>query len=109
MHVLVIPSEHFITDAYPLGGIFQLHQAEALSSAGYQVGILSFGIISPRFFLKQYHYPMYENKPNLNIYRCYMRSLYPQRWLYPREVFRFFRKKLWSSIFLIKNDMVSQI
>ena len=103
MHVLVIPSEHFITDAYPLGGIFQLHQAEALSSAGYQVGILSFGIISPLFFLKHYHYPMYENKPNLNIYRCYMRSLYPQRWVIPQRGISFFQEKALEQYFSYKK------
>jgi glycosyltransferase involved in cell wall biosynthesis len=41
MHILIIPSEHYIPIENPLQGIFQQHQAHALARAGFQVGVIS--------------------------------------------------------------------
>lgn len=80
MHVLIVPSGHFITQGYPLGGIFQRHQAEALIKAGYKVGVISPGIISSRFLLKSYKYLKQDYTQSFPIYRHYIKKLYPQRW-----------------------------
>lgn len=83
MHVLIIPSEHFVTPRYPLGGIFQLHQSNALHNAGYQVGVIAPGIITARFFLRKYTYPFFENVNGYPVLRRYVRKIYPQRWESP--------------------------
>ncbi len=41
MHVLIIPSERYVTQEEPFGGIFQYHQAHALKRAGLQVGVIA--------------------------------------------------------------------
>ena len=41
MHILIIPSEHYVPKESPLSGIFQYHQAHALINAGYNVGVIS--------------------------------------------------------------------
>lgn len=41
MHVLVIPSEHFVPPEAPLAGIFQYDQAQALVSSGARVGVIA--------------------------------------------------------------------
>ncbi len=41
LHVLVIPSEHFVPPEAPLAGIFQYDQAQALRSAGVRVGVIA--------------------------------------------------------------------
>lgn len=41
MHILIIPSERYVPAGSPLEGIFQQHQAKALSRAGHTVGVLS--------------------------------------------------------------------
>ena len=41
MHVLIIPSERFVSAEEPLAGIFQRDQARALKKAGLKVGILA--------------------------------------------------------------------
>lgn len=43
MHILLLPSEHFITRWSPLGGIFQLDLARALYRRGIRVGVISVG------------------------------------------------------------------
>lgn len=85
MHVLIIPSEHFLTSFYPLGGIFQFQQAKALHQAGQQIGILSAGVISPRFILKQYNYFEFEDNDGFPVYRKYIKQWYPQRWVRPSQ------------------------
>jgi N-acetyl sugar amidotransferase len=40
-HILVISSEGILTPKDPLAGIFEFHQAQTLTKAGYQVGMLS--------------------------------------------------------------------
>ena len=41
MHVLIIPSDRFICEDSPIGGIFQAHQARALQLAGLTVGVIA--------------------------------------------------------------------
>lgn len=41
MHILIIPSERFVTPEEPLGGIFQRDQARILRKAGLKVGIIA--------------------------------------------------------------------
>jgi glycosyltransferase involved in cell wall biosynthesis len=79
MHVLIIPSEHFVTPEYPTGGIFQLDQARALRAAGHKVGVINPGVISPRFLLKSYAYPRHEVIAGIPVYRRYERKLGLQR------------------------------
>lgn len=89
MHVLIIPSEHFMTSTYPLGGIFQYHQARALHKAGYQVGVMATGAISARFLFQPYHYPEFENMGGYPIFRQYARQFFPQRFARPESVISF--------------------
>jgi teichuronic acid biosynthesis glycosyltransferase TuaC len=41
MHVLIIPTERYVTPDSPLGGIFQFHQARALARAGVKTGVIA--------------------------------------------------------------------
>ncbi|MDQ1245249.1 MAG: L-malate glycosyltransferase [Campylobacterota bacterium] len=81
MHILIIPSEHFITQSQPLGGIFQYHQAKALSKVGHKIGILSVGYITPRYLFSKYHYEKKENINNINILRFYKQLYFPHRFI----------------------------
>lgn len=81
MHILIISSEHFLTSRSRLGGIFQMHQAKALKNAGNQVGVLSVGVISPRFYFEKYNYMKNENINNINILRRFSPFYIPSRWL----------------------------
>jgi glycosyltransferase involved in cell wall biosynthesis len=81
MHVLIIPSEHFITQSQPLAGIFQYHQAKALAKFGCKVGLLSVGYITPRYLLKKYKYIRKENIDNINIKREYKQLYFPHRYI----------------------------
>ena len=92
MHVLIIPSEHFITPSYPLGGIFQFQQANALHNAGYQVGVIAPGVITPRFLFKRYDYPDFETANGYPVYRRYVRKFSPQRWVRPARSIPFYQK-----------------
>jgi len=91
MHVLIIPSEHFVTPRYPLGGIFQFQQAKALHDAGYQVGLIAVGIITPRFFFRKYDYPYFEDVNGYPVFRRYVRKFYPQRWERPARSIPFYK------------------
>lgn len=81
MHILIIPSEHFVTQIQPLGGIFQYHQAKALNNVGYQIGILSVGYITPRYLVSKYIYKKEEKKENINIKREYKQLYFPHRYI----------------------------
>ena len=81
MHILIIPSEHFITQTQPLGGIFQYHQAKALNNAGHQIGVLSVGYITPRYLVSKYIYKKEEKKENINIKREYKQLYFPHRYI----------------------------
>jgi len=85
MHVLIIPSEHFVTSSCPLGGIFQLQQANALHDGGFQVGVIASGVITPRFLFRRYEYSEYEAVNGYPVYRRYVRKFYPQR-MVPSEI-----------------------
>ena len=41
MHILIIPSERYVTKEEPLGGIFQYDQVHALKRRGIQVGVIA--------------------------------------------------------------------
>lgn len=79
MHILILPSEHFVTEINPLAGIFQYEQALALKRAGHQVGVISVGFITTRYLLKKYPYQKVESTEGVNIYRKYKRVLLPYR------------------------------
>ncbi|MEA2018281.1 MAG: glycosyltransferase [Campylobacterota bacterium] len=87
MHILIIPSEHFITQTQTLGGIFQYHQAKALSNAGYQIGVLSVGYITPRYLISKYIYKKEEKIDNINIKRDYKQLYFPHRYI-PFEILK---------------------
>ncbi|MDN5049869.1 glycosyltransferase [Aliarcobacter butzleri] len=81
MHILIIPSEHFVTQIQPLGGIFQYHQAKALNNVGHQIGVLSVGYITPRYLVSKYIYKKEEKKENINIKREYKQLYFPHRYI----------------------------
>lgn len=81
MHILIIPSEHFITQTQPLGGIFQYHQAKALNNAGHQIGVLSVGYITPRYLVSKYIYKKEEKINDINIKREYKQLYFPHRYM----------------------------
>jgi glycosyltransferase involved in cell wall biosynthesis len=41
MHILIVPSEQYMAADNPLGGVFQVSQAEALAQAGHKVGVIA--------------------------------------------------------------------
>jgi glycosyltransferase involved in cell wall biosynthesis len=81
MHILIIPSEHFITQTQPLGGIFQYYQAKALNNAGHQIGVLSVGYITPRYLISKYIYKKEEKTNDINIKRYYKQLYFPHRYM----------------------------
>jgi glycosyltransferase involved in cell wall biosynthesis len=74
MHILIIPSELFLTESDPLAGIFQFQQANALIKAGINVGILSVGFISRRYTLKRYFYKETEIINEIPVFRKYKKN-----------------------------------
>lgn len=81
MHILILPSEHFITKTQPLAGIFQHHQAKALAKFGHKVGVLSVGFITPRYLFKTYKYNKNEILNDVNIKRNYNQLYFPHRYM----------------------------
>jgi len=81
MHILIIPSEHFVTQTQPLGSIFQYHQAKALNNAGHQIGVLSIGYITPRYLISKYTYKKEEKIGSINIKRYYKQLYFPHRYM----------------------------
>lgn len=79
MHILILPSEHFMTVNESLGGIFQLQQAKALLDNDFKVGIIGVGFISPREILKSNKYSKYEQIDGIPVYRKYIKSILPTR------------------------------
>ncbi len=92
MHVLIIPSEHFLTSLSPFAGIFQLQQANALHDKGFQVGVIAPGVITPRFLFRRYGYSEYEALNGYPVYRRYVRKLYPQRMVPVGKSISFYKK-----------------
>ena len=80
MHILIIPSEKFMTKNTPLGGIFQWHQAKALANNGFQVGIISVAEIGPKMLFQKNIYNKFEMLDNIPILRNYKVSLIPPRY-----------------------------
>ena len=80
MHVLIIPSEHFVTDKSPLAGIFQSDLANLLASNSVKVGVISPGFISPRFLLSTYPYAKVESLNNVNILRQYRQRVIHEKY-----------------------------
>lgn len=91
IHILIIPSSHFVTPRYPLGGIFEFQQANALHNAGYQVGVIAPGVITSRFAFRRYLYPDFEQANGYPVYRRYVRKFYPQRWVRPERSIPFYQ------------------
>ncbi len=73
MHILIIPSEHYVTQQMPLGAIFQYQQAHALKEEGMNVGIVSAGFVPFNSMLTKYPYPAFERDDGINTYRFYKR------------------------------------
>ena len=80
MHILIIPSEHLVTESEPLAGIFQYEQAQALANVGHKVGIISVGYITLRYFFKKYNYKEKETVNNIFLLRKYKRIPIPHRY-----------------------------
>ena len=80
MHILIIPSEEFMTKKTPFGGIFQWHQAKALSVNGFQVGIINVREFGPKILFKKNRYSAFEEIEGIPIYRNYKVSLMPPRY-----------------------------
>lgn len=99
MHILIIPSEHLVTEKAPLAGVFQLEQARALARAGHQVGIISAGVITLRYLFSGYPYKRQVQFENLYIARRYERIFVPARY-YPHKAFQ---KKI-SQLFFTEFD-----
>jgi glycosyltransferase involved in cell wall biosynthesis len=91
-HVLIVPTEHYVTERYPLGGIFQYQQAVALHRAGFTVGVIGAGVITPRFLLRSYPYERFERATGIPVYRRYVRRLIPHRWWSASRAIRLYRK-----------------
>jgi glycosyltransferase involved in cell wall biosynthesis len=79
MHILIVTSEHYLPFYNHLSGIFQHHQALALVSAGYQVGVLSTGTIPYHFVLRKYPYKPFEKEGSIIIVRKYIRRAIPKK------------------------------
>ncbi|NQV96354.1 MAG: glycosyltransferase [Acidimicrobiaceae bacterium] len=81
MHVLIIPSEHYVTKRVPLGGIFQRDLANALVADGTKVGVVAPGFISPRGLFSKYLYEKVEFDHSVDVVRDYRRRLVPEHYV----------------------------
>lgn len=79
MHVLILPSEHFLTEWSPLGGVFQLDLARGLRRSGHQVGILSVGRFPGSWFFRKKQYENYEIIDDISVLRRYVEFPLPFR------------------------------
>ena len=70
-----------MTRSCPNAGIFQFEQAKALSKAGHTVGLISVGLITLRYFLREYIYEAHEIIDGVSIWRAYQRTFLIQRWV----------------------------
>jgi glycosyltransferase involved in cell wall biosynthesis len=99
MKVLIIPSENFLTESEPLGGIFQYHQARAINRAGFQIGVLSVGFISTRYLFRKYIYKKTQNINGIKIIRNYIKLYFPYRYL-PFYFKKYFLTKRADNLFI---------
>lgn len=82
LRILIIPSELFIVPWQPTAAIFQADQAIALSQyANVEVTILSVGRIPFKRILKKNNYPLFDRMKGFSVYRHYIHSFFPTRWL----------------------------
>ena len=79
MHVLLIFTGEFQTEASPIGGVFQLDQAKVLKSAGIKTGIISPSLLSPRRLFLNYNYKKKEFINGIPILRNYKKNILPAR------------------------------
>lgn len=83
MHVLIVPSERFVTEEEPLGGIFQRDQARALKRAGLKVGIIAPTPRSLRWLsVRPRGWPRgieIKEEDGIPVYRCQMWRYIPGR------------------------------
>ena len=79
MHVLILPSEHFLTEWSPLGGVFQLDLARGLRRAGHQVGVLSVGKFPGSRFFRNKRYEKCEIVDGISVLRSYVEFPLPYR------------------------------
>jgi len=79
MHILIIPSEHYVAPQAPLGAIFQHQQAHALKEKGIKTGVVSAGFVPFRMLFAAYPYLPFEDDDGVDTYRCYKRILIPGR------------------------------
>lgn len=80
MHVLIIPSEFFLTQWSPLGGIFQLDLARALERNGVQAGVLSVGKFPGFRLFRGAQYAKREIIEGIPVLRRYIECPFPYRW-----------------------------
>ena len=79
MHVVIIPSERYVTRRSPLAGVFQYQQAHALSEKGTKVGVISAGFVPFSMMFAAYPYEEFEVDRGVPTYRIYKRTALPGR------------------------------
>jgi len=79
MHILIIPSEHYITPQAPLAAVFQYQQAHALKKKGVKVGVVSAGFVPFRRLFFDYPFSPFKKDGGINTYRCYKKIFVPGR------------------------------
>jgi glycosyltransferase involved in cell wall biosynthesis len=83
VHILIVPSEHFVVDRAPFAGIFQHEQARALARAGHKVGVISVGYVTLRHLFARYPYEARERDGLMTVLRRYRRSALLERYVPP--------------------------
>lgn len=78
MHILLLPSESYLTPWAPLGGIFQQDLARALVAEGVSVGVLSVGKVPTSMTLRVPKYPALEVSEGVAVARGFGRMPLPQ-------------------------------
>jgi glycosyltransferase involved in cell wall biosynthesis len=79
MHILILPSEHYVTQLAPLPAIFQYHQARALRKKGIKVGVVSAGFVPFKLLFSEYPYKSFEDEDGVYVYRHYKKIFVPFR------------------------------
>ena len=95
MHVLVIPRGLYDIPSLPGQGIFEMHQVDALKSAGIEIGVVSSGFLSMRTLGRRIHYERIQTRDGQRVFRSYRRGYRPGRLRPPeaaaRSLYRTFR------------------
>ncbi len=95
MHIVLIYTGEFFSQSAPIGGIFQLHQAKALSKR-HKVAILNPCLISPRHILKNFEKKKYLKYKNIDIYKNYKKNIFPGK----IKIFNYLLKKSYEKLTL---------